>query len=178
MDHQAWNSPLPPCPIGHENLPSRVSPASPSVSRVVPSCLKKSALQARSRPRSGFLPFPVAIPTTSLSMPAKRFSCFSMPSFPLSHPFKPAKRHPIHSCRFPSALLPCPSRPPCSLCALCALCGSPKIFSNHWKIRQIFSNHWKNIFQSLENRPFADELPDCANPKRMVSTVDFIHLKC
>ena len=32
----------------------------------------------RSRPRSGFLPFPVASPPASLSMSAQRFSCFSM----------------------------------------------------------------------------------------------------
>jgi hypothetical protein len=35
-------------------------------------------------------------------------------------------------------------------------------FSNHWKNRGGFSNHWKNIFQSLENCRFPDELPDCA----------------
>ena len=37
-------------------------------------------------------------------------------------------------------------------------------FFNHWKNRQKFSNHWKNIFQSLENRPSADELPDWPKP--------------
>ena len=39
------------------------------------------------------------------------------------------------------------------------------MFSNHWKIRPHFSNHWKNIFQSLENPRFADELPDCAKSR-------------
>ena len=71
MNHQAWNSPLPPCPICHENLPSHFSPPSPSVSRVV--------LSLFIRPPSAF------------------------PS---------AKRHFIHSCKFPPALLPRPSRTP------------------------------------------------------------------
>jgi len=42
-----------------------------------------------------------------------------------------------------------------------------KIFSNHWKKRPDFSNHWKNIFQSLENRPFPGGLPDWPKPGRL-----------
>jgi hypothetical protein len=37
----------------------------------------------------------------------------------------------------------------------------------HWKKRPKFSNQWKNIFQSLENWPFAGELPDCAKPRSL-----------
>ena len=164
---------------------------------VVPSCLLPSAHQAPSCPRSGLLPFPVAIPPTSLSMSAKRFSCFSMSFLPLSQPFKSAKRHSIHSCRYPSALLPHPSRnlvPLCPVCLSppsrppCALCGVPKIFSNHWKTAEkffqslektgeIFQPLEKKVFQSLEKRPFAAEPADCATPKRGFSAGGFIRLK-
>ena len=89
---------------------SSLKSGSPCIS--CPELSQTSAFQARFWPRSGFLSIPVAIPPTSLSMSAKRFSCFSMTSLPLSQPFKSAKRHSIHSCSFPSALLPRPSRTP------------------------------------------------------------------
>ncbi len=140
------------------------------LSRVVQVVSPPSALQARSCPRSGF----------------HAFQCRFLPP--------PSHSNPRSGIRdiLVASLLPPPSRSPSlPLCSLCPLwlkslplssltppagrISSPrkffpivgkraKNFSNHWKNQPIFSNHWKNIFQSLENCRFSDELPDWPKP--------------
>ena len=82
------------------------------------SCPELSKLSLSIRPPSAF-PSAKRFSLLSCSHPSRHpfnvreaVSCFSMSSLPLSRPFKSAKRHSIHSCRFPSALLPRPSRNP------------------------------------------------------------------